>query len=72
MTTTQRTRENDFRWGYGLMISIGPYGGFYFARGWSKRLCLGWIAFTFIPVDGDIIIDMAAMWSKEHSQEAHS
>lgn len=68
----KRARENNSRWGCGMMISIGPYGGFYFARGWSKRLCLGWIAFTFIPVDGDLIFDMAAKWSKEHSREAQT
>ncbi len=34
-----------------LVFSWGKYGGFYFFRGYTKRLCLGWIAFTYIPKD---------------------
>ena len=35
-----------------IMVSMGrEYGGFHFFRGFTTRLCLGWIAFTFIPMD---------------------
>jgi hypothetical protein len=34
-------------------ISIGHWGGIYCCSG---RLCLGWIAFTFLPIDLDIIL----------------
>ena len=46
--------------GIGIMISVGSWGGVYYAGGWSKRLCLGWVAVTFFPVDGDVIIDAAS------------
>ena len=49
---------------FGIMISAGRWGGFYYAGGWSKRLCLGWIAFTFFPTDGDNIITLAARSDK--------
>ena len=36
-----------------LIISIGKWGGFYFHHRFSTRLCLGWLAITFIPEDFD-------------------
>lgn len=44
---------------FGIMISVGKWGGVYFSSGWTKRLCLGWIAFTLFPCDGDDIIALA-------------
>jgi len=46
--------------GMGIMISLGKWGGLYFARGWSWRICLGWVAISVFPCDGDTIVDMAA------------
>jgi len=40
-----------------LIISIGKYGGFYFFNGYTKRVCLGWIAVTYIPKDIDKILN---------------
>jgi hypothetical protein len=34
-----------------IMISIGEWGGFYFYNHFTIRLCLGWVAFTFVPMD---------------------
>lgn len=34
-----------------ICISIGKWGGIYWFSGFTKRLCLGWIALTYIPVD---------------------
>lgn len=34
-------------------ISIGRWGGFYWHRDYTARLCLGWVAFTFFPFDID-------------------
>ena len=42
-----------------IMISVGSWGGFYFYHDFSWRLCLGWIAITFLPIDGDEILDVA-------------
>ena len=39
-----------------FMISLGKWGGVYWERGFSVRLCLGWIAFTLIPMDVDDIL----------------
>ena len=46
--------------GFGILISAGAYGGFYFRWGYTKRLCLGWIAFSWLPFDGDDLLKMAA------------
>jgi len=37
-------------------ISIGPFGGVYWRRGYATRLCLGWVAFTWLPFDMDTYI----------------
>lgn len=39
-----------------LIFSWGKFGGFYFFNGYSKRICLGWVAITFIPIEIDEII----------------
>jgi hypothetical protein len=38
------------------MFNIGSYGGFYWHRAYTYRLCLGWIAITFIPEDIDDVL----------------
>lgn len=38
-----------------FVISFGEYGGFYCNSG---RLCLGWVAFTFLPFDIDDVLGM--------------
>jgi len=57
-----------------MSISWGNYGGFYFRKNYSTRICLGWIAFTYLPVEIDDIIsdrfyyeDLAAA-HKEYSE----
>ena len=32
-----------------LVLSWGRWGGFYIYRGYTKRICLGWVALTFVP-----------------------
>jgi hypothetical protein len=36
-----------------LAVSVGPWGGFYARGGFFQRLCLGWFALTFVPVELD-------------------
>ncbi len=49
-----------------LIISTGKWGGVYWNTGFGIRICLGWIAFTFLPIDGDDILDAAAKyWDKQ-------
>ena len=38
-------------------LTFGRYGGFYFRHGYAIRLCLGWVALTWFPVDLDDILD---------------
>lgn len=39
-----------------FIISIDKtYGGFYIFNGFTKRICLGYISFTFIPMGDDKI-----------------
>lgn len=46
----------DYKGGVGVLISIGKWAGFFVGWGRSKRISLGWIAFTFFPFDGDALI----------------
>ncbi len=36
-----------------LILSFGKWGGIYFVKGYTIRLCLGWIAFTYLPLEID-------------------
>ena len=48
-----------------FMIAVGKWGGIYFINGFLKRLCIGWVALTFIPVDeGDFLSAMNAATEK--------
>jgi len=39
-----------------IIFSVGRRcGGFYFFRGYTTRLCLGWLAITFVPEDIDTV-----------------
>ena len=48
-----------------ILFSIGKWGGIYAYHGFGWRLCLGWIAITILPVDGDVILDAAAKWCEK-------
>lgn len=39
-----------------LMLTIGKWGGMYVYRGFAWRVCLGWVALTFLPCDIDEIL----------------
>lgn len=47
-----------------IVVSIGKWGNVYFYRGFGWRLCLGWIAITILPMDGDVILDWASRFIK--------
>lgn len=40
-----------------ILISFGKWGGVYFHRGYSWRLCMGWIAVSVFPMDDDVLLD---------------
>ena len=42
---------------FSLIISFGKYGGFYLKKGYCIRLCLGWVALTYLPQDIDNFFD---------------
>ena len=44
------------RSGGSFIISWGKYGGWYWHNKFTKRLCLGWLAITFIPMDIDDVL----------------
>lgn len=54
-----------------FVVSLGSYGGFYWYSGFSKRLVLGWVYFTFFPVDDDFLggsLDyMKLMYARKNS-----
>ena len=39
-----------------ISLSWGKYGGFYFNSDYTVRLCLGWIAITYLPLEIDDIL----------------
>jgi hypothetical protein len=58
-----------------VVISIGKWGGIYTHFAWSWRVCIGWVAITIFPVDGDKIIDAASKWvdlCQKAAQQAHA
>jgi len=50
--------------GLGVIISVGRWGGIYIKMAWAWRVCLGWIAITVIPRDGDDLLAAAAEYGK--------
>lgn len=40
-----------------VAVSWGKYGGFYFNKSYTTRLCLGYVSITYFPEDLDDIID---------------
>ncbi len=43
--------------GMTVMVSVGEWGGVYLHRGYSKRLCLGWLSITFVAQDMDKLLE---------------
>jgi len=42
-----------------IIISVGKWGGIYLYKGFGFRVCLGWIAITYFPTDGDNFLELA-------------
>lgn len=42
-------------------VTIGKYGGFYTHLGYTKRICLGWIAFDIYPCEIDAVLKDKAL-----------
>ena len=40
-----------------IVLSVGRWGGVYLQRGYTWRVCLGWVALTFIPEDMDDLLN---------------
>jgi hypothetical protein len=49
---------------FSIVISFGEYGGFYIHWGWTKRVCLGWMALTYWPIDADVLMSNAVEQNK--------
>lgn len=60
MTTRSRRR------GGTVAVSWGPWGGIYVIGG---RLCLGWIALTYVSVEIDDLMEGYAAWYRKPSDE---
>jgi hypothetical protein len=49
--------------GYTIYINTGSYEGFYIFRlGGAARICLGWVAITFLPRDLDQVLGTWWTW----------
>lgn len=48
-----------------LLVSIGRYGGFYVHRGYTWRLCIGWVALTAIPRDDEWVLKAILRGARE-------
>lgn len=55
MPTTQSERRSGT-----FALSWGAWGGFYLDLGFCKRICLGWLALTYVPVDLDDLMEAYA------------
>ena len=42
-----------------IMLSFGKWGGVYVHLGYTFRVCLGWMALTFVPCDIDDLLTEA-------------
>jgi hypothetical protein len=47
------------RQGFSIIISFGKYGGFYYLNRYMIRICIGWVALTYMPEDFDDFINKA-------------
>ena len=50
-------------------ISWGEYGGFYFYRGFTTRLCIGKLAFTYLPLEIDDILHNPTKQYEDYQKE---
>ena len=51
-----------------FIINVGKWGGIYWHRGFVTRLCLGWVAFSFLPIDIDKLWGMQEWtYTKTHT-----
>lgn len=55
--------------GFSLVLSFGKWGGFYLNRKYMFRLCIGWVAFTIIPKDLDVILKRLAKFLKDEEMK---
>jgi len=42
-----------------ITLSFGPYGGFYIHTGNCYRICLGWVAITFMKMELEDLVNNA-------------
>jgi len=40
-----------------VALSWGDWGGVYAKRGYSWRLCFGWVALTWLPIELDDLVE---------------
>lgn len=43
-----------------LALSWGRFGGFYVTLGYCPRICLGWVAITYVPIELDMLMEAYA------------
>lgn len=43
-----------------VSMSWGPWGGFYIHRRYIWRVCLGFVAFTYMPIEVDDLLESHA------------
>ena len=54
-----------------ILISIGEWGGVYVkASRRVFRMCLGWVALTLMPIDGDLILLLASIGADALEEES--
>lgn len=52
-----------------FMVNFGPWGGLYFRKAFSARVCLGYVAFTFVPMDVDILLEDWMRLKRDEARE---
>lgn len=52
-----------------LCLSWGKWGGFYWHKGYSFRICLGWVAITWFPDEIDDLIHFVRQKNNESTHQ---
>lgn len=42
-----------------VIFAVGAWGGFYWHRGYTIRVCLGWVSISYFPHDIDDVLAVA-------------
>lgn len=54
-----------------IVLSWGPYGGLYVHARPPRRICLGWVALTYSPIEFDSLMEGYVAQAEAEETESH-